>query len=173
MVEFALCIPFLFFIMIAILFFGRYFMLAQVMLHAAQEGAKLASRTPNLNNPDTRELVRGFTTSGAGSNPNSLIYTALGSARLLSNGATGDLPAGAKVEVLPFDSAADSANLPAGVVAVRIDYPFQMWGNPFTGPAPSVAIKFSADGSGNSFRFLNFVISQQAVAAQEIYQVTN
>jgi Flp pilus assembly protein TadG len=173
MVEFAISIPFLFFFLVSILFFGRYFLVSQVMLHAAQEGAKMASRTPNLNNDTTREQVRGFTVGGAGSNANSIIYASLGAANLLSNGTAGNLPPGSKVEILPFDSASDSANLPAGTVAVLITYPFQLLGNTFAGPSASVAIQFHPTGNGAPFRFLNFTISQEAVAAQEIYQAIN
>src|ERR1700679_4202471 len=121
MVEFGLSIPFLMLIFIAMLFFGRYFLLAQTILYAAEEGAKMASRTPNLTDPDTRTQVKGFSSTGSQQNPQSLIYNALGAANLLSNGQTGDLPPGAKVEILPWDSdgsIADNA-VPLGTVQVR------------------------------------------------------
>jgi hypothetical protein len=118
-----------------------------------------------------RDSVRGFSTSGAGTNPNSVVYRALGAANLLSSGSTGDLPPGSKVLIMPFDSTGGAAF--DGTVTMQISYPFQLTGSPFNGATPSVAIKFSADGSGNPFRFLNFTITQQAVAAQEIYQATN
>jgi Flp pilus assembly protein TadG len=173
MVEFALSIPYLFFIFVTILYFGRYFLVAQVVLQAAQEGAKLASRTPDLAKEDVRNSLRGFTTDGAGVNPSSAIYAALGAGNLLSGGQTGNMPQGSQILILPFDSASDSANLAPGTVAVKIEYPFQLMGSIFAGPTPDLGIKFSADGSGQPFLFPNFTITEEAVAAQEIYQSTN
>jgi Flp pilus assembly protein TadG len=169
MIEFALSLPFLLLILVSILFFGRYFLIAQVLLHAAQEGAKVASRTPNLNDADVRDMVRGFSTSGAQANTNSAIYTALASAHLLSQGSSGDMPTGSKVEILPWDSDGTTGNTtPPGTVEVRIDYPFQLLGSPFGGPRRTVAIAMSFNSA--PIKFLNFTISERAVAAQEIYQ---
>jgi Flp pilus assembly protein TadG len=168
MIEFAFSMPFLLLILVAVLFFGRYFTVAQVMLNAAQEGAKVASRTPNLNDEETRDMVRGFTVAGQGFNPNSVIYRAMGSARLLSQQTTGDLPPGSTVLIMPYD--ADDGTTPPGAVSVKISYPFQLLGNPFGGATPkNVAINMSLGGSP-SFVFPNFTVVQQAVAADEIYQ---
>jgi TadE-like protein len=177
MVELAIAMPFLMLIFIAILFFGRYFLVAQTLLYAAEEGAKLASRTPNLTDADTRSQVRGFN-GGASVNAQSLIYRALGSANLLSNGQTGDLPPGAKVEILPWDSdgsATDSA-VPVGTVQVRIDYPFALVANPFgtsSVASQQVAVAMTADGSGRPVQFHNFTVTQRATAAWEVYQNPN
>ncbi len=40
MIEMALSFPFLLLLLVAILFFGRYFLITQVLLYAAQEGAE-------------------------------------------------------------------------------------------------------------------------------------
>ncbi len=170
MIEFAMCIPFLLLIMVAVLFFGRYFFITQVLLYAAQETAKIAARTPNLSDETTREMVRGFTTTGSGINANSLLYSALGAARLLSQSTTGDLPPGAVVEIMPWDAQGNDVLPPAGTIAVRIDYPFQLLGNPFQGPSKSVAIATTVEGNPKAIKFLNFTISQKAVAAEEVYQ---
>lgn len=176
MVEFALAIPFLLLILIAIMYFGRAFLVSQVLLNAAQEGARVASRTPNLNDSAVRDMVRGFSVGGSGINENSVIFANVASARLLSNGATGDLPAGASIKILPWDadgSAGDTT--PPGTVAVRIEYPFQLIGSPFVAgdPAPDIAIATSIDGSGAPVSFVNFTISERAVASQEVYQEVN
>jgi Flp pilus assembly protein TadG len=178
MVEFGLAIPFLMLIFVSILFFGRYFLMAQTVLYAAQEGAKLASRTPNLTDADTRSQVRGFNTSGGELNPQSVIYTALGAANLLSHGMTGDLPSGAKVEILPWDSDGSTADnaLAPGTVQVRVDYPFALLANPFGTSAianQSIGIAMTADGSGRPVQFNNFTMTQRATAAWEIYQNPN
>lgn len=175
MVEMAFCMTFLLLVLIGVLFFGRYFLLAQVLLHAAQEEAKIAARTPNLNDENTREMTSGFTTTGTAVNPQSVIYGALASAQLLSQGTSGDMPPGSRVEILPWDSdgtAADNTT-PQGTVQVRIDYPFQLLGNPFTGQSQSVAIAMTVTGSNPPLRFGNFTITERAVAAQEIYQQQN
>jgi Flp pilus assembly protein TadG len=170
MVEFALAIPFLLLIIVSVVYFGRYFLIAQVLLSAAQEAAKVAARTPNLNDPNTRDIVRGFTTTGAAVNPNSVIYGALASARLLSNTISGDMPPGSVVEILPWDATAGDTIPPPGTVAVKVAYPFQLMGSPFKGTALPVQIAFTIDGSKPPFQFPNFTISEQATAGQEIYQ---
>ncbi|HEY9773648.1 MAG TPA: TadE family protein [Planktothrix sp.] len=168
MIEFALSTPFIMLILVAIVFFGRYFLLAQILLHAAQEGAKVASRTPNLLNEDVRDQVRGFSTAGMSINPGSVIYSTIGSARLLSQGTTGDMPTGSAVLILPFDNGS-SVNAPPGTVQVVVSYPFQLLGNPFSGSGQQVGIWMGS----TPFRFLNFTITESAVAAQEVYQQTN
>lgn len=175
MIEFALSMPFLLLILVSILFFGRYFLITQVLLYAAQQGAKVASSTANLSDDNTRNLVRGFYAGSAGSEANntSVIYTALASANLLSQGKSGNLPSGAKVEILPWDADGSASDItPAGVVEVRIDYPFQLVGNPFN-PASSnwtVGIAQTLNNNGSPLNFLNFTITERAVAAQQIYQ---
>jgi hypothetical protein len=178
MVELAMAMPFLMIIFIGILFFGRYFLMAQTILYAAEEGAKLASRTPNLTDPDTRAQVRGFTTGGSQLNNQSYIYRALGAANLLSNGQTGNLPPGAKVEILPWDSdgTIGDSQVALGTVQVRIDYPFALLANPFGNSNivnQNVAVGMTANGSGRPVQFKNFTITQRASAAWEIYQNPN
>ena len=165
MVEFAISFPFLLLILIAMLFFGRYFLISQVLLYAAQEAAKIAARTPNLNDDTVRSAIRGFTTAGQQLNTNSLLYSALASAQILSQGNSGNLPPGSAVQILPWDATAADTLPPQGTVEVVIKYPFELNGNPFNGPTPSVAIAMTVDGSKPPVRFLNFTISQQAVAA--------
>jgi len=180
MVELGLSMPFLMLIFIAILFFGRYFLMTQALLYAAEEGAKLASRTPNLTDSDTRSQVRGFTIGSGGGqvNPQSLIFTALGAANLLSNGQTGNLPSGAKVEILPWDSDGTPGDIavPLGTVQVRIDYPFALLANPFGGTgiaSQNIGIAMTANGSGRPVQFSNFTMTQRATAAWEVYQNPN
>lgn len=175
MIEFALSIPFLLLILVSILFFGRYFLITQVLLYAAQEGAKVASSTANLTDDNTRTMLRGFNagSGGAEANNTSVIYTALASANLLSKGNAGNLPSGAKVEILPWDADGSASDFtPAGVVEVRIDYPFQLIGNPFNsaGPNFTVGIAMTLTNNGSPLDFSNFTITQRAVAAQAIYQ---
>jgi hypothetical protein len=43
-------------------------------------------------------------------------------------------------------------------------------GNPFQGPSKSVAIATTAQGDPKPIKFLNFTISQRAIAAEEVYQ---
>jgi len=179
MVEFALSIMFLLLILFSVLYFGRYYLISQVLLFAAQEGAKIAARTPNLSDNATRDMVRGFTTGGVQINPNSVIFTALASAGLLSQPVSGNkpptsgnLPPGSSVQILPWDASSNSTPIPAGTVAVMITYPFELIGNPFSGqnnnPVQSVALAMSFDKP--AIQFPNFNVSQQAVAAEEVYQ---
>jgi TadE-like protein len=174
MIEFALAIPFLLLLLVGMLYFGRYFLISEILLFAAQEGAKVASRTPNLSNGDVRDSLRGFTAGGAATNLNSPIYIALAASRLLSQGNSGNLPPAAKVEILPWDSdgsAGDSlVTANTGTIGVRIDYPMQIMGNPFKGQAQSVNIAMSLNNSNPPVKFLNFTITQRAVAAEEIFQ---
>src|SRR5271170_1151628 len=129
MVEFALSVPFLLLILVSVVFFGRYFLIAQVLLSAAQEGAKIAARTPNLSDPNVRDMVRGFSVTGAEVSPNSVIYGALASANLLSGTISGNMPPGSQVEILPWDATASDTIPPPGTLAVKIAYPFQLLGN--------------------------------------------
>lgn len=172
MVEFALSVMFLLLILFSVLYFGRYYLISQVLLFAAQEGAKIAARTPNLTDDTNRGMLRGFTTGGAEFNSSSVIYTALSSAGLLSQKTSGSLPPGSSVQILPWDASSTNIPIPAGTVAVRITYPFQLVGNPFTGKSngsvQSVALAMSFNKPALQFPNLN--ISQQAVAAEEVYQ---
>jgi Flp pilus assembly protein TadG len=183
MVEFAISFPFLLLLLVSIIFFGRYFLIAQVLLYAAQEGSKVAARTPGLSDPDVRGQVRGFTVTGAQLNPNSLIYTAIGSANLLSGGNTGSMPPGSRVEIFRsgaadnWDADGTTADTTApGTIQVRIDYPFELIGNPFNPGASQgevsgpVAIAMTVNGSKPPVRFLNFTLTERATAGEEIYQ---
>lgn len=175
MVEFALVMPFVLLCLIAIIYFGRAFYVTQTLSFAAQEGAKVAARTPNLQDTSTRESVRGFSTDGAASTASSVISSTLGAAHLLSNGETGDLPSGAKVLILPFDADGSAqSSTPAGTISVLIEYPFSLLINPFTGTSSgevqSVSIALSADAADPAVPFPDFVIRQRATVSPEIYQ---
>jgi len=173
MVEFAFSIPFLLLIIVTIMYFGRVFYIKQAVAMACQEGARLASRTPDLSDVQIRESVTGFTLSGDPVNSSSVVAQQLGSARLLSQGATGSLPPGAKIKVLPFDSDGSVEDeIAPGTIAIRIEYPFVFTGNAFTGGAKdfgnSIGIYTGVGGSPVSF--LDFPISERAVALAEVYQ---
>jgi Flp pilus assembly protein TadG len=173
MVEIALSIPFLLLCLVAIMYFGRAYFIVQTCTFAAQEGAKVASRLPNLSDPNTREYVRGFTTGGAGTNPNSVVYAILGGATLLSSGRTGDLPDQASVKILPWD-ATDAADVsPSGTITVVVTYPFSLLINPFTkqaaGETTQVNLAMSAEDT-NPVRFGDFSIRQSATVAPQVYQ---
>lgn len=172
MVEFALAIPFLLLMMLSIIYFGRMYYVTQTVLYAAQEGARTAARVPGLRNPAVRDLVRGFSVDGQEVNPDSIIYVALASARLLSSGTSGHLPPGARVKILPWDSDGSEADYtPPGTISVAIEYPFQLLGNPFTDAgAPELQIAMAAQGQGQPVPFYNMRISERATVSQEIYQ---
>lgn len=171
MVEFALSVMFLLLILFSVLYFGRYFLISQVLLYAAEEGARIASRTPDLSDDTTRDMVRGFTTGGAMSNQNSVIYAVLSSAGLLSQKNSGNLPAGSSVQILPWDGTANNVAIPAGTIGVAITYPFNLLGGPVAGNAgPVQNLNLAMSFNGHPIQFLNFNITQQAVAAQEVYQ---
>ncbi len=166
MVEFALCIPFLLLFVVAIIYFGRLFYTKQIVVMAAQEGARLSSRMPNLDNSANRDYARGFGVSGEAINIDSPIYRAMAAGHLLTgtNGETGNLPAGSSVEILPWDDA--SVNLPPGVISVRIKYPFtfmsstSQFGNSFD--------VYTGRG-GSPISFANQLVTEQAVASQEVF----
>jgi TadE-like protein len=164
MVEFALSFPFLLIILFSVLFFGQYFLTAQALLYAAQQGALIASRTPNLTNSTVRDAVRGFTTAGAVVNTNSVIYGALNSAQLLRSG---NLPPSSSIEILPWDPDATETP-PAGTIEVKINYPFQPFGTTF---GTGLSLAMTVDGSRPPFRFLNFTVTERATAAQQIFQL--
>lgn len=172
MVEFALAVPFLLLILIAALYFGLYFMTAQITWNAAQAAAQVAAVTPNLSDPTNRDNLRGFSTSGTTVNTNSVIYSSFAAANLLSQGNTGNMPNGSSIQILPWDSDGTAADvIPPGTVAVRINYPFSFLGGPFgSGAMNTVAVNAPEYSSAQSLPFYNFVISQEAVAAQTVYQ---
>lgn len=167
MVEFAMAMPFLMLILGAILFFGQYFLVTQVLLYAAQEGAKVASRTPNLTDSSVRDMVRGFSVDGTPTNTNSVIYTSIAAAHLLTNGNSGNLPPGASIMILPWDGSIGTP-VPNGTIGVAISYPFSFMGNNFSNGVKTLKIAMSFTGSGVTFK--NFNIVQTAIASQEVYQ---
>lgn len=179
MVEFALCIPFLLIAVLGIVYFGRYFFVSQNLLYAAQEGARLAAKVPNLSDPGVRDTIRGFTTDGAltgvddpSQNP-SPIYCALSAAKLLSgpDRAHGSLPPGAQIKILPFDENGSSSD----TVSVVIQYPFGLTMDYSTGEnaenfGDSIDIVSGTSATVAPVSFANMSIEQSASAAQEIYQ---
>jgi len=164
MVEFALSLPLLLLFLVSILYFGRAFYVKQIVTMAAQEGTRMIARVPGLSDNSTRDYMRGFTTDGQTINAASPVYLALAAGHLLDgpNGASGNLPAGSRVEILPWDDA--STSLPAGTVSVRIQYPFKFLSSPKFG---TVRVWSGPDGA--AIPFANTLISEQAVAAQEVY----
>ncbi|MBX9696090.1 MAG: hypothetical protein K2Z81_27125, partial [Cyanobacteria bacterium] len=80
-----------------------------------------------------------------------------------------DLPAGASVRVLPWDSdgSADDA-IPEGTVALRIDYPFKLLGSSFSNSTDDSIQVWTGEG-GNPVSFGDFTISEKTVALQELY----
>jgi hypothetical protein len=174
MVEFALCVPFLLLIVIGICYFGRAFYIKQIMLYAAQEGARFAARTPNLDDPAVRDNVRGFTTSGSFTNYYSVIPGVLGSANLLSFGDCGDLPPGAAVKILPWDADGSFADYtPPGTISVRVVWPFSFMYDPFNGPAVAngpTAVAIPVDVWGVPIQFPDFTMSEIATVTPEIYE---
>ena len=101
----------------------------------------------------------------------------LASGKLLSSGSRGDLPPGSKVKILlPNGGDGDGSQddfVPAGTIAVRIEYPFVFAGDPFTGQSDFGTIGIWSGEGGSPVRFLNFPISERAVVSQEVYQEGN
>lgn len=179
MVEAALAIPFMLLCVYGILFFGKVSFTDQILVSAAQETARVAAATPNLNDPSVRDWVRGFSADGKQSNTNAVPYKILAAANLLSNGASGDLPPGAAVQILPWD-ATDPADVPqAGTISVRVRYPFSLLKNVFTGQSTAqvepaeIRLKYSLDPSDDAYRFPDISLSERATVAQQIYQEVN
>jgi Flp pilus assembly protein TadG len=171
MVEMVLSIPFLLLALFSIIYFGRFFYTSQVITYAAQEGARVASRVPNLQDSDVRAAVAGFTANGTAVNTNSVVYGAFSSARLLTNGTTGNLPTGAKVKLLPWDSdGSPDDQVPVGTVAVRIQYPFKLLGQD---PNATGHLTLSLGTQDPIADLADFVLSEKATASQEIYQEIN
>lgn len=177
LVEFALALPFVVLIIVAIMYFGRIFYVKQAVLLACQEGARELSKHPGLSDSSTRSFISGFSVDGEPINPDSVVYGALGSARLLSSvdGTTGNLPKGTSVKVLPFDSSGEPDDaIPAGTIALKIEYPFRFFENPFS-PGSSKfgdAIDIWSGWGGNPVHLLgNFTLSERVVVVPQVYQV--
>ncbi len=142
MVEAALALPFLLFMLVGLVYFGRYFFIMSVVNFASQQGAMLAASTPNLQDPSVRDLIRGFSPTGQTANQASVIYNLFASASLLTGGNQGTA----------------SPPLPAGAVAVQITYPFQLLGS-------------SSGISGPVMGFFSDLnITQQSAAFPLVYQ---
>ncbi len=130
LVELALSIPFLLLIIFGIIYFGRLFYIKQVLLIACQSTAQLASQYPNLNDPNVRDNIRGFTVSGQTYNINSPNYNAFSASYLLSNGNSGNLPNGSSIYLLPFDTnSVNGIQASPNSVSVVIEYPMNIFGN--------------------------------------------
>lgn len=169
MIEFALCLPLLMLFIFGIIYFGRTFYTKQIITMSVQEGARMACRMPDLSNAVSRDYVRGFTTAGQALNSNSPIYQAMAAGHLLSGpqGASGDLPPGTTVSILPWDDG--SVTMPTGTVGVRIQYPFVFIGSPFPGnQSPRGQMNVWMGPGGPPVPFLDTVITEQAVATQEV-----
>lgn len=174
LVEFALALPFFLLCLVSVIYFGKLFFVKQVVCYAAQEGARVASRMPDLSNPQTLDRVRGFDDGGNvvgpddESNP-SPIYRALSAGQLLSgpNGKSGPLPAGARVVV-------EGASPGSDRVTVTVEYPFGLFFNPQTGSSSGevtqVNIAMTASPGDTPVPFADFVVKEAASAAQEVYQ---
>jgi hypothetical protein len=145
------------------------------MAFTAQEGVRTASRVPNLQDAATRDFVRGFSSSGTAVNTSSIIYQSLGAASLLSNGNTGDLPSGASVKILPWDSDGSvAATVQPGTIGILVEYPFSLLINPFTKqagtPVTAVSIPLTLDPAAPQITFPDFVMTEKAIVSQEVYQ---
>jgi hypothetical protein len=184
-VEFALALPFLLMCLLATIYFGRVFYITQAVSYASQEGSKLAAKLPGLIDPSVRSKVRGFDRDGHAVYANSVIYQALSGARLLSHGQTGDLPNGAKVLILPWDSNGREFNSAPGTVSIFISYPFSLLGDPVpngTGSNDSHSLSVTllgdnrakeAAGTPMKISFPDLNIQYQATAPLEVYQEDN
>ena len=164
MVEFALSLPLVLLLLVATMYFGKAFYVKQIVTMAAQEGTRLVARVPGLSDNGARDYLRGFTTDGQAINVTSPIYMAFAAGRLLDGpgGSSGNLPTGSRVEILPWDDG--STSQPPGTVSVRIQYPFTFVnGNDFG------TIKIWSGADGAAIPFANTLISEQAVAAQEVF----
>lgn len=174
LVEFALAIPFVVLVLVAIMYFGRVFFVKQAVLLATQEAARDLSRIPSelLDSPIFLENRVGYTSTGQATNSDSVAAGILGAANLLSGGKTGDLPPGSRVDVyyLQGSTLPGGASLPQGAIAVRISYPFKFIGDPF-GNNPSEfgnSIDVWSGEGGDPVRFSDFDISELTVSVKEI-----
>lgn len=123
MVELCLCLPFLLLAMVSIFFLGKMFHTRQVICYAAQQGARVARKLPDLNSPETQEQVTGFCQSGQRVNSTAIVYRVLESGGLLTD--DGDLPPGAKIRIVAFDDSSNKALVPE-TLSVQIEYPFSI-----------------------------------------------
>lgn len=165
LVEFALAIPFVVLVIVAIMYFGRVFYVKQAVLLATQEAARDLSRIPSelLDSQVFLENRVGYTSTGQATNGDSVAAGILGAANLLSGGKTGDLPPGSRVDVyyLPGSTLPGGTSLPPGAVAVRISYPFK-----FIGGTNQVDV-WSGEG-GDPVSFGDFDVSELTVSVKEI-----
>jgi Flp pilus assembly protein TadG len=173
LVEFALAVPFLLVVTIAIIYFGQLFYIKQTIVYAVQEAARVCARTPNLQDPTVRGFVCGFDATGTAINSNSVVASILGSANLLSQGNSGNLPNGASIQVLPWDSDGSPASFtPPGTVSVRIVWPFSLFGtqnnSPFGGQSLTIAMTPSPQDNPVTFSFFN--MSEKATVTPEVYE---
>ncbi|MBZ0185872.1 MAG: pilus assembly protein [Candidatus Obscuribacterales bacterium] len=173
LVEFALAIPFVVLVIVAIMYFGRVFYIKQVVLLATQEAARDLSRMPGeiLDDPTLRESRIGFTTTGAQTEPNSVAGGILGAANLLSAGNTGDLPPGSQVNVYYYpNNLPPDGILPVGSIKVRISYPFKFINNPFgtTSTEFGNSVDVWTGEDGDPVKFEDFSIIEQTVFVKEI-----
>jgi hypothetical protein len=175
MVEAALAIPLVLLCTVAVIYFGRAYYLSQVLSFAAQEGARACSAVPGLQDTGIQSSVVGFDSDGTQTDPSTVISRMLGSAKLLSQGTTGNLPPGAKVKVvLPSDVDVDGAQVPPGTVAVSIEYPFSLIMDPFTGSSGDIQEVWLSGGAGSKvIPFSDFKLRQTATAAQLVSQEVN
>lgn len=166
MVETALSIPFLLLILISVLYFGRYFYIQSVVSFAVQQGAILAARTPNLQDPAVRDAVRGFTTDGEVTSTSSVMYNILSSASLLSQGKQGNLPTDTQIVILPYDAGTAVTPVPPGALAVQIRYPFHLLGSnaAFNGP-----LSLAMSPQATPMIFPNLNITEQAATFPQVY----
>ena len=174
LVEFALAIPFILLIIVAIMYFGRVFYVKQAVLLATQEAARDLSRIPSelLDSPVFLENRVGYTSTGQATNGDSVASGILGAANLLSGGKTGDLPPGSRVDVYYLQGSAlpSGTSLPQGAVAVRISYPFKFIGDPFGNSASEFGSSidvWSGEG-GDPVSFSDFDVSELTVSVKEI-----
>jgi Flp pilus assembly protein TadG len=173
LVEFAFAVPFLLVVTIAIIYFGQLFYIKQTIVYAAQEAARVCARTPNLQDPTVRSFVCGFDSTGTATNSNSVVASILASANLLSQGNTGSLPAGASIQVLPWDSDGSPASTtPPGTVSVRIVWPFSLFGtqnnSSFGGQSLTIAMTPTPQDTPVTFSF--FTMSEKATVTPEVYE---
>jgi hypothetical protein len=172
LVEFAITLPLLLLCLFSIAYFGKLFYTAQIICQAAEAGAKVAGKLPNVCDPEVRQDIRGFTELGAGVNADSVIYKILSNGHLLSRGDSGDLPPGAKLLILPWDGDGQSST-PPGTVSVLIQYPFSFVGNVFDGKKTRGVLSLTMPSYRQQERqisFFDFTLSQQATVPLEVYE---
>lgn len=154
MLEFAFALPFLLLIVVTIIYFGRVFYIKQIVLSAAQQAARAASRIPNAS--ANKDIYI-----------DPIIAQTLFNARLISDTT---LPAWVQTQVTT------QSGLPAGTVAVQVNYPFVFIGSPGAPNQPASEFDpqtfgvYAGDGGPTSVPFYNFTITETAVALSEVFQ---